>query len=384
MKKTYTIKIMNESFIKIINEILGNIPNIWQINKKLSIIETISSLEKYFQKLATSNSMIESQLNEEYKIYQASLFHFLLYYLPKPNHSFIVNIKRSLFFASFIGNNYKSLQISCPIYISEESMLEDLNKFLNIKELKFLLKEIEINSILLRDVNSNIVNILRKKNRKHCFELFQLKEIPYANYDLKKTLQLKGSEFSNLRWHINKFNSKNYKIELAQQTHIEKPINHLIGKWRRHAIKDRGFGFSNVRSDKFGAEMVSALILLKKNISHDDFIFINLDECFFRILKINDIVSSFHLGFPLGFLKKSTVFAHSIGISDLTIPHLAEYAQIDFWNYIYRHGFRYVNDGPSWKKSLEIYKNKFRPTQIQKYYWANLSLKNACDFDCVF
>ncbi len=375
MKKTYTIKIMNESFNKIISKKLGNISDIWQKNEDLSIIETISSLEQYFQKLAINNSIIKSQLNEEFKRYQASLYHFMLYYLPKPNHSFIINIKKSLFFAAFIGNNYKSLQISCPIYFSEESMLDDLNKLLNIKELKFILKEIDINSILLRDVNSKIVNILRKINKKHCFNLNQLKEIPYANYDLKKTLQMKGSQFSNLRWHLNKFNSKNYKIELVQHTHIEKKINHLIGKWRRHAIREREFSFSDVRSDKFGAKLVSAMINMNNNDSHDDFVFLNPDKCFFRVLKINNIVSSFHMGFPLGFFKKSTIFAHSIGISDLSIPHLAEYAQIDFWKYIYHYGFRYVNDGPSWKRSLEIYKNKFRPTHIQKYYWATLSLK---------
>ena len=152
---------------------------------------------------------------------------------------------------------------------------------------------------------------------------------------------------------------------------VRQPLLHLFGSWRRHAIKNRGFSFSNLESDKIGAKLI---ILLNTQQTSKNILF-NNNPLFYRILKVNGQVSSFHFGFPLEFSDHPNVFAHAIGISDVTIPHLSEFSQIDFWKYIQSQGFQFVNDGPSWKKSLALYKMKYRPFQINNYYWIWIAFK---------
>ena len=139
----------------------------------------------------------------------------------------------------------------------------------------------------------------------------------------------------------------------------------------------RGFSFADVHSDKYGAKLLSIINDYSNKKDTKEPINLYNDRIFYRILEIDNCISSFHLGYNIGFFNKSKFFAHAIGISDLTIPHLSEYAQIDFWKYIAQKGIRYVNDGPTWKNSLETYKNKFRPMEKQYLYWMTLSLDKS-------
>lgn len=93
-----------------------------------------------------------------------------------------------------------------------------------------------------------------------------------------------------------------------------------------------------------------------------------------RILKIDGKIAAVNIGYSLGIFSHQNVFAHAIGISDLSIAHLAEFAQYDFWKQVHQAGYQYINDGPSWRRSLEVYKSKFRPIAKKRYYWATLSL----------
>jgi hypothetical protein len=226
---------------------------------------------------------------------------------------------------------------------------------------------------LLRDISDEIVNILRDNLEKFVFSLDSLKQLSYAIYDVKNTLGLKGSSFANLRWHLNKFDRKNHTIEVVDSKKEIASAVHLIGKWRRQAIKQRGFSFADVRSDKLGINLLAQLketdIFRSMHQGH-----VGLPSVIARVLKVDGTIAAVNIGFPLGIFEKQHVVAHAIGINDLSISHLAEYAQFDFWKQIDREGYRFVNDGPSWKRSLEIYKKKFRPIAKKRYYWATLSL----------
>ena len=93
-----------------------------------------------------------------------------------------------------------------------------------------------------------------------------------------------------------------------------------------------------------------------------------------RVLKIDGKIASFNLGYPLGLNEKTNVFAHAIGIADITIQRLAEYAAIDFWKIVKNQGYKYINDGPTWRKGLVDFKKKFGAINRKRYYWATISI----------
>ena len=354
--------------------ILSTSSEIWKRNKNHSLEKNIKSLEYFINDILKKNDTIKKTMNYSYNTYYSTPFHFLLYYLSLPNPVFFTYINSSLFYGVFIGRKYKIIHLCCPIYSSKDLLLSDIIELLNKEVICKIVKQFNIKSIVLRDFDVELIKSLKKSKEKLPFQVTSLKEIPYAIYDLENTLSLKGKKFANIRWHLNKFKKENHQIEIIEHIKNEKPLIHLIGKWRSNAINDRGFSFIDVRSDKFGSKLIRILQHLNNTSNSKEMNFIHFDNCYFRVLKIDNQISSFHLGYPIGFLQKSNLFAHAIGITDLNIPHLAEYAQIEFWKYIHSRGFRFVNDGPSWRKSLEIFKIKFRPIQIQKYYWVSLSL----------
>ena len=282
--------------------------------------------------------------------YNSSIFHFLLYYCYKPKKGFVVKTKNSIIFCSYSGKNLKDLIISIPIFKSRKKAIIDLID---------LFEKFEYKTIMLRDFDDGFINILRK-DYDDLIKSSSLKEIYYATYDINKTLDLKGNNFSNLRWHLNSFEKANHKIECVNLKENEKEVIHLIGKWRSKTIKERGFSFIDVRSDKMAATFFS------KN---------HFDSVLSNVLKIDGIISSFNLGFPLGFSDRTDIFAHAVGINDISIPHLAEYSQFEFWKQLKKSGYGFVNDGPTWRKSLGEFKKKFYPISMKRYYWLNI-LKN--------
>jgi len=249
--------------------------------------------------------------------------------------------------------------------------LEKLKMLISNNFFKTILDENNVKEVIIRDVDDGFVKFLKKKNQKSFFVLKSLKELNYAVYDLKKTLLLSGQEYSNLRWHLNCFEKQNHKVEIVDLSDCAKSVVHLVGKWRSDAIKNRDFSFIDVRSDKMGANFFGNT---KSNIEYNGII--GIGDVISRVLKVDGKIAAFNLGFPLGVFKKQNVFAHAIGLSDVSISHLAEYAQYDFWKYINKTGFNYVNDGPTWRTNLKTYKDKFRPMNKKRYYWTTIILKN--------
>ena len=251
-----------------------------------------------------------------------------------------------------------------------DSIKTQLRSFLMDSSFNSLIKQANIKQILVRDIFDQLAHNLRASNLSMPFQLSSLREIQYQTYYLEKTVAKKGKEFANLRWHLNKFKRNNHIVESVPLSTNIKPVIHLIGSWKKNAIKHRGFSYINVRSDKQAARLFN-----KKFESTDYTEQPSLSDCIARVLKVDGQIKSFNFGYPIGIFSRKNVFAHAIGIADLSIPHLAEYAQYDFWKLIKKSGYHFVNDGPSWKSSLETYKQKFRPMVKKRYYYAFLKLK---------
>ena len=360
-----------------INNALSQIPDTWQLDDKSKELQSLYSLFNYLVQLKQDKPIPStySDLEPQEIPYNASPFHFFLYYTYYPKYPFVTYKEDTFIFGDFSGKRYNILELSFPLMSNATSALMHLNKFLSSPLIYSLLKENNIKKIILRDVDDNFINILRRDNEKFIFKLQSLKELNYATYNVNKTLKLVGDKFANLRWHLNSFKKAGHTIEVVTLNKAVKQVIHLIGKWYSNALKHRGFSYINMRSDKLGARLFG--------FDNNTFSFqkkdeiISLDNVVSRVLKLDGHVAAFNLGYPLGIFKKQKVFAHAIGISDVSIPHLAEYAQYDFWKQVKKNGYCYINDGPTWKDKLETYKDKFRPIAKKRYYWATFLVNSV-------
>jgi hypothetical protein len=282
-----------------------------------------------------------------------------------------MKFQNQFIFGSIYGKNHSNLELSFPLLQNAQCSYNLLEQLMLDSSFKQLLSEANIAQILFRDVPDEFIRIHRS-SAKNRFEISSVKEINYQIFDINRSLDLKGKEFANLRWHLNKFKKGNHTVESVLLPEHMKAVIHLIGKWKKNAIDKRGFSFINVHSDKQAARLFSAFS--KKEIEEQKHKQPNLSDGLFRILKIDGHISSFHFGFPLGIFSKKPVFAHAIGITDVSIPHLAEYAQYDFWKQIQKQGYGFVNDGPSWRSSLEVFKKKFSPISKKRLYYVTIKL----------
>ncbi len=351
-----------------IKEKLLQIPDIWITHGKTNYMKDYTSLFDFIKGLNLDKKLC-TNLKEVETPYNSSILHFILYYTAYPNLAFVLSIRNTIIFVAFTGRNHNKLMISLAFFSDFKSALNDLNSLFLIKEFRNLIDKLKIRDILLRDIDDDFVNLVRDKKDKYVFKIASLKELKYSIYGIDEVLELSGSKFANLRWHLNKFSKGGYKVEVKKLKDNVKPVIHLIGKWRSRAVKSRGFSFADTRSDKLAAKLLS----ISKEFFKTGGV-VGPESVISRVLQIDGKIASFNLGFPLGIYAKQNVFAHTVGISDLSIPHLAEYAQYDFWREIKKEGYKYVNDGPSWRDSLKIYKNKFRPLSKKRYYWSKLSL----------
>jgi hypothetical protein len=354
---------------------LISIQDIWTFDSRSITSETFDSLQHFLKKQKTIHSeQIKSETFGAINIaYHQSIIHFLLYYAYYPKIPFIISKKNQLVFGSFYGKNYNKIELSFPEILNSESIISQLNLILSLSSFQKLLQDAHVNQVLLRDVTDEMAHNLRFSENFLPWQLSSLREISYKIYNVKKTLNKKGKQFANLRWHLNKFHNENHAIESVSLHDHVKPVIHLIGSWKRNAIQKRGFSFINVRSDKQAARLFGSISINNRKNFEDSCRSI-ANDCIIRVLKIDGKIRSFNFGYPLGVYSKQNVFAHAIGISDLSIPHLAEYAQYDFWKQIHKEGYGFVNDGPSWKTSLEVYKQKFRPIDKRRYYFTNLKI----------
>ncbi len=329
-----------------------------------SLFDFLSKIEKNFSKIIEKEKIREHEIS-----YNRSINHFLLYYSYYPRFPILSYIDETLIFASFIDRNFSKIELSLPIYKNPSDAIENLSKFLSNSVIKKILKKQKIEKITIRDIDDKIINSLKKK--KSNLKINSLREIRYGIYDIKKSIELSGKKFSNLRWHLNNFEKDDHEVREVNLENNIKPVIHLIGKWRKDAIEKRDFSYVNMRSDKLGARFFGKNYNSIQNHKSE---LVDFSKTVTNVLKVDGEIASFNLGFPLGIYKKQNVFAHSIGISDVNIPHLSEFSQFLFWKKIKNLGYKYINDGPTWKKDLEIYKNKFKPYKKKRYYYADILL----------
>ncbi len=346
------------------------LPDIWSTDSRLINLETFESLKSFLSSCNKINLRDHSKTHPGQTPYQQSIFHFFLYYSYYPKIPFVIKTDHSLILGSFYGRDYDSIELSNPIMSNALTALNDIEYILYHHDLGSFLQEEKITQVLLRDSSEEMVQHMRSSPNRFSFELSSLRELYYQTYDLNQTIRKRGKKFSNLRWHLNKFQRANHTVEIVDLSENVKPVIHLIGAWKKNAVKKRGFSYVNLRSDKLAARLFDHSTK-GSNYSSDE---LSVSDCLSRVLKVDGRIASFNFGYPLGLIHKEKVFAHAVGISDLSIPHLAEYAQYDFWNQIKQHGYSFVNDGPSWRNSLELYKQKFRPVAKNRYYYATLKL----------
>ena len=352
---------------------ISHLPHTWTIDSKEITLDSYYSIIEFLTDHFTfkSTDTGNNKNNPENISYHQSIFHFLLYYAYYPKIPFIMQFQNQFIFGSIYGKNHSNLELSFPLIQDAHYSYNLLDQLIQDSSFNQLLSETNITQILFRDAPEEFIQIHRSsvKNR---FEISSVKEINYQIFDINRSLALKGKEFANLRWHLNKFKMGNHTVESVLLSDNMKAVIHLIGKWKKNAITNRGFSFINVHSDKQAARLFSALS--KREMRESKPTHPLISDCLFRILKIDGHISSFHLGYPLGIFSKKPVFAHAIGITDVSIPHLAEYAQYDFWKQIQKQGYQFVNDGPSWRSSLEIFKQKFRPISKKRVYYVTIQL----------
>ena len=354
---------------------LTELPNVWSSDRKYLNIESFNSLRSFLSNSSYRclNKQKHGKKSPDQIPYQQSLFHFFLYYAYYPKIPFAIKENNQLLFGSFYGKNHQSLELSLPFITDELQAINDLEYLFYQTEFGSLLKKENIKQILLRDCSEELVKMMRRYTGDFSFNLNSLREIYYQTYDLNQTIRKRGKKFSNLRWHLNKFRRADHKIEVVDLADYVKPVIHLIGFWKKDAVKKRRFSYVNLRSDKLAARLFSQVSTILQDNNHSSNS-VSVSNCLSRVLKVDGRIASFNFGYPLGLLQKENVFAHAVGITNLSIPHLAEYAQYDFWKIIQKKGYSFVNDGPSWRNSLELYKQKFRPIAKNRYYYVTLNI----------
>ena len=367
---------MQVSKFESIKNSLKKIPGLWFLEEDKLNINSIKSLYNFLDNINRRNkNFLGSDIKPLEINYNNSIFHFLIYYCYYPKIPFVFIYKDVIIFGHFDEKKKDTLTISFSNYSNIKTCFETLDYLFSNKYFKKILDENKINSLLLRDIDDNFVNFLKENKQLLAYDIDSMKELYYRFYDLKETVKLKGNDFSNLRWHLNCFKKQNHDIEIVDLKNNVKSVIHFIGKWRSNAINNRNFSFIDVRSDKMGAKIFGCEIY-KSNKFFDEYnTIIHPNNVISRVLKINGKVSAFNLGFALGIFNKKNVFAHVIGLSDISISHLSEFAQYDFWENVFNNGYEFVNDGPSWRSNLTFYKDKFRPFDKKRFYWANIKIK---------
>lgn len=174
------------------------------------------------------------------------------------------------------------------------------------------------------------------------------KQFRYLVFDVKAMEGLKGQKWKNVRQKITRFERENrsVRVETLREGNYRKVV-HFVSKWRREALDTRGFSYAQVRKAKFAAKYYADKIDRQKIWGYVYF--------------TGGKVSAFQLLYRIS----DNAAANPIGLSDVSIDGLAEYSQVHAWTQAQMGGIKYINDGPSWRRSLEKYKRKFNPVKEQ-------------------
>ena len=281
---------------------ISQLPHTWSIDSKDITLDSYYSIIEFLKHNYTFKSTdLENNTNTPNMFYHQSIFHFLLYYAYYPKIPFIMQFQNQLIFGSIYGKNHSNLELSFPLLKDAQYSYNMLDQLMLDSSFKQLVSEVNINQILFRDAPDEFIQIHRSST-KNRFAISSVKEINYQIFDINRSLALKGKEFANLRWHLNKFKKGKHSVETVVLPKYLKAVIHLIGDWKKNAIAKRGFSFINIHSDKQAARLFSKIP--KTEIEESKHNYPNISDCLFRILKIDGHISSFHFGFPLGIFQK--------------------------------------------------------------------------------
>jgi hypothetical protein len=179
-------------------------------------------------------------------------------------------------------------------------------------------------------------------------EGFRKKQFRYLIYNVESISDLSGGSWKNVRQKLTKFKREHGKvrIDMLSKANREKVV-HFISSWRREALNERGFSYAQVEKAKFAARYYSDKM--------------DTSQIWAYVYYIEGRVSGFQLLYRLG----PNAAANPIGLADISIDGMAEYSQVHAWTEAAGHGLIYINDGPSWRRSLEQFKSKFNPISEQ-------------------
>jgi len=174
------------------------------------------------------------------------------------------------------------------------------------------------------------------------------KQFRYNIYDLAEFGDLSGQRWKNVRQKITKFEKSNssVRVEKLDADNCENVV-HLIASWRKEALTERGFSFTQVEKAKFAARYYADKV--------------DNNNIWAYVYFVGGKAAGFEMLYRIG----SAAAANPIGFTELTFSGLAEFAQVHVWREAVKNGIRYINDGPSWRRSLEKFKRKFNPVDEQ-------------------
>lgn len=179
-------------------------------------------------------------------------------------------------------------------------------------------------------------------------EGFRKKQFRYLVYETAGLADLKGQHWKSVRQKITKFKREHgqVRIEKLNESNSTKVV-HLIADWRRSALHERGHSYTQIDKAKFAARYYADKIDGK--------------NLWGNVYFIEGRAAAFQFLYRVG----ANAAANPIGITDISIDGLAEYSQVHSWREAAESGIKYINDGPSWRKSLEQFKRKFNPVEEQ-------------------
>ena len=218
---------------------------------------------------------------------------------------------------------------------------------MTLRKLVKILKDISDNQIQIVCLPPKVANRLQDWKRK---------QFRYLVFDVDDMEGLAGQKWKNVRQKVSRFerDNRSIRVESLSERNSGKVV-HFISKWRREALDTRGFSYAQVDKARFAAKFYADRINRYHDQKKPD------QKIWAYVYFVGGRVSAFQVLYRLG--ERSA--ANPVGMADTHIYGLAEYSQVHAWTQAQLNGIKYINDGPSWRRSLEAYKRKFNPVGEQ-------------------
>jgi len=135
----------------------------------------------------------------------------------------------------------------------------------------------------------------------------------------------------------------------------------FVIQWRQRSLDGSRFRFSDISPTLWALDHHSSN---------------RYDDAWGGMMFMDGRVISVQLAFGIKGAPRPSA-SHVVGISDIQTAGTAEFAQVEFWKQLKRHGIEMVNDGPSWSASQLAFKKKFSPASTTGVYSGMLDLKRV-------